>query len=1054
MKIRCLFIFFMAVAFASKAQTVTDSWANIGRNPYFMAIDASNNIYVTSFSTSTISKITPNGTVTPAWATVGAGPAGIVIDASGNLYTVNRTAKTISKITPSSDGSSGTVTQFASLGGNEAYTISIDASGNLYAPFVSTNKIAKITSAGSANLSWVTFGDGSKPFSVIFDASGNLYSANASNSTVHKINSSGTILTTWTLATGSNFQLMTFDAAGNLYIACDGTSSVSKITPSGIATAAWATLTGKPAGIVSDANGNIFTANGNTSTISKISPDGTVTQTFASLVAGASPFNLIKDASGNLYTTNLGNNTVSKISYLPSVSITSSASGAICAGTSVTFTANAQNFTSTPTYQWYKNGTAISGEISASYTTSTLANADQIYVTATPGFTSGSVSTSNLIANFDAANYTTTSTRWNDLSTSANHMDFYTNTSYSTLKTATYSTDGGGSLILNNNSVYGKTINNTGISGNGGKTMSTWVKFDAADRDWTSIASIGQYGAFAALFELFGLKNGSGYSLWLVYDGGIVQGTSIIPLNTWANLTIRANGSNLSIIVNGVLDINGTQALSTTNSPIYLGAPKNRSNGGWDDNLRGRISTLSLYNAALSDQTILDNYNATKGRYTAAPGYTSNTLVSSINASPATPTITVTGDACANKTTLTTTSGLTAYAWFKDDVAISTTNTNTYSPATAGDYKVQVTSGSCSSTSTATTIYTCGRTANGSMRAISSPTTLVSQEGGINFGTGVSEVGATVNATGISTTLGTIGATTAVVNGVISPTNAISASVGVVYSTDINFGTSTNTTIQSNVVAGTYTSSISGLSAVTTYYAKAYVTNRAGTTYGSVVNFTTAAAPLTVGSIYGGGIVFYILQSGDNGYDANVQHGLIAPFNSISRQSTNPLPPIVESQIGKTAATISGALNNGTLLGRTNTDAIIANQGSTGTYAALYCRNYANPTSKTFNGVSYTFPVYTDWYMPSIIEINKFRAYVWGTHPSRGVYVSYGNNLFYYNGTSGNGNDYAWGKYLSSTMTGQRYKLYYLESGNEDGSAAYNGWTESDRLVVMPIRSF
>jgi hypothetical protein len=221
-----------------------------------------------------------------------------------------------------------------------------------------------------------------------------------------------------------------------------------------------------------------------------------------------------------------------------------------------------------------------------------------------------------------------------------------------------------------------------------------------------------------------------------------------------------------------------------------------------------------------------------------------------------------------------------------------------------------------------------------------------------------------------------------------------------------------------------------------------------------VVSFTTAVAPLTVGSVYGGGIVFYILQSGDNGYDANVQHGLIAPFNSISRQSTNPLPPIVESQIGLNAATISGALNNGTLLGKANTDAIIANQGSTGTYAALYCRNYANPTSKIFNSVTYTFPVYNDWYMPSIIELNKFRAYVWSLHPSRGSYTNYGGTIIYYNGTSGNGNDYAWGKYLSSTMTGQRYKLYYLESGNEDGSAAYNGWTEFDRLVVMPIRSF
>jgi hypothetical protein len=340
------------------------------------------------------------------------------------------------------------------------------------------------------------------------------------------------------------------------------------------------------------------------------------------------------------------------------------------------------------------------------------------------------------------------------------------------------------------------------------------------------------------------------------------------------------------------------------------------------------------------------------------------------------------------------------------------------------------------------------------MVALTNASSIISLEGGANFGTGKDITGKIYNTTSFTTTSGTIGSTTAVLGGVISTTNAVTSSIGIMYSTDANFGTYSTTTIQSNITAGTYTSTISGLLSSTNYHAKSFIVNKAGTSYGTVVSFTTAAAPLTVGSVYGGGIVFYILQSGDNGYDANVQHGLIAPFNSISRQSTNPLPPIVESQIGLNAATISGATSDGTLFGKTNTDAIIANQGSTGTYAALYCRNYANPTSKTFNSVAYTFPVYNDWYMPSIVELNKFRAYVWSLHPSRGSYTNYGGTLIYYNGTSGNGNDYAWGKYLSSTMTGQRYKLYYLESGNEDGSAAYNGWTEFDRLVVMPIRSF
>ncbi len=417
------------------------------------------------------------------------------------------------------------------------------------------------------------------------------------------------------------------------------------------------------------------------------------------------------------------------------------------------------------------------------------------------------------------------------------------------------------------------------------------------------------------------------------------------------------------------------------------------------------------------------------------------------------PAITMEGDACINKTTLSTPAGF-SYVWYKDNVAISNTNSNTYLPTTAGDYKVQVTSGSCSTQSAATTISTCGVTADGRMQAITTPTTLVSHEGGVNFGTGVSELGTTVNATGISTSLGTVGATTAVVSGVISATNARTTSIGVIYSTDSNFGTYSTSSTQSNVAAGTYASTLTGLSSLTNYYAKAFITNKAGTSYGPVVSFTTSSPQKAVGDVYQGGIIFYVLQSGDSGYDASVQHGLIAPFNSISRMSTNPLPPIIESQIGKFAATISGAQADGLLVGKTNTDAIIANQGSTGTYAALYCRNYANPTSKTFNSVTYTFPVYNDWYLPTIAEINKFRAYVWGTHPSRGTYTNYGSTVIYYTGTSGNGNDYAWGKYLSSSMTGQNYKLYYLESGNQDGSTAYNGWSENDRLVVMPIRSF
>ena len=532
------------------------------------------------------------------------------------------------------------------------------------------------------------------------------------------------------------------------------------------------------------------------------------------------------------------------------------------------------------------------------------------------------------------------------------------------------------------------------------------------------------------------------YTINLLGGCGTVSATGSFTVIQNSIALTSASGTDAQTICTNSAMTNLTYSTTGATGASFSGLPTGVT-GSWNSN----SITISGTPTSTGNASFTITLTGGCGTVTATGSLT-------VNASPAVPVLTVLGDGCINKTTLSTPAGLTSYAWYKDNAPISGAISNTYSPTTASDYKVQVTSGSCSTMSAATTIAVCGVTADGRMRAITSPTTLVSHEGGVNFGTGVSELGTTVNATGISTTLGTIGATTAVVGGVISSTNARTTSIGVIYSTDSNFGTYSTSSTQSNVAAGTHAITLTSLSSLTNYYAKAFITNKAGTSYGAVVSFTTTSPPKAVGDVYQGGIIFYVLQSGDSGYDANVQHGLIAPFNSISRQSTNPLPPIIESQIGKFAATISGAQADGLLVGKTNTDAIILNQGSTGTYAALYCRNYANPTSKTFNSVTYTFPVYTDWYMPSIAEINKFRAYVWGTHLSRGLYTNYGNNVIYYNGTSGNGNDYAWGKYLSSTMTGQNYKLYYLESGNQDGSTAYNGWSENDRLVVMPIRSF
>jgi hypothetical protein len=205
-------------------------------------------------------------------------------------------------------------------------------------------------------------------------------------------------------------------------------------------------------------------------------------------------------------------------------------------------------------------------------------------------------------------------------------------------------------------------------------------------------------------------------------------------------------------------------------------------------------------------------------------------------------------------------------------------------------------------------------------------------------------------ATVASTITSTITSSTAILGGVLSSTGGATTTIGIMYSTASDFGTSTSTIINSNAVAGTYTTTISGLSAVTTYHAKAYATNTAGTTYGPTISFSTAAAPVVLGSSYGGGKVFYIFQPGDQGYVAGETHGLIA---ATVEQSTG-----ISWNNGLEITT--GATGTAIGTGLSNTNTIITIQGA-GSYAAKICADYTVTVGQV---------TYDDWYLPSKDELN------------------------------------------------------------------------------------
>lgn len=639
------------------------------------------------------------------------------------------------------------------------------------------------------------------------------------------------------------------------------------------------------------------------------------------------------------------------ISNAQTVSITSSASGSICSGTSVTFTATPSGYT-TPSYQWYKNEIAISGETGATYTTTSLTNNDLIYVTAkdlNPP-SGGSITTNGLIVQLDASDPTsyTSGTTWADKKGNANGA-----------------INGAVSYVSNGSASY--------FSFPGANNDYIKSSLNQAIKDFTIVFQP-DFSSFnySGGHTLFSKGPGVDYSMrfWSYNFSGLSNPNASV----WGapNLSTNPNdwlGTN-SLFLNGVNNqtdfaplvygwnvlggAGGTNGSGFGNFPYCLGA------GTAGRSFQGKIAVVLFYDRTLTSAEQQQNFDALKSRF----AFASNAIITNVNASPSIPAITVTGDACINKTTLSTPSGITSYSWSKDNVAITGATSNTYKPTVAGVYKVLVSNGTCSTTSSATTINTCGVTADGKMVSVANASSLLSSEGGANFGTTMDEVGKILNTTGLTTTTGTIAATTAVLGGIISATNAVTSSIGVIYSTDANFGTYSSSTMQSNVASGTYTTTITGLTSETTYYAKSFVVNKAGTSYGPVVSFTTPARPVAVGDSYRGGIVVYIAGPSDPGYDANTTHGLIAAKVDLGSMNWN---------YGSRAYVSDNFFGAG--IG--NTAIIIAQAGTSGgNYAAKACDNYS--VTETVGGITTT---YDDWYLGSVYEIQKMlvnRSYLTG----------------------------------------------------------------------------
>ncbi len=324
-------------ALAPAAPTFLYAWGGPGAapglfgSPFYVATDASGNVYVPDPYNNRVQKFDPLGSFLGQWGSGGTGtgqfnaPTGVAIDASGNVYITDYFNNRVQKF----DANGSYLLQWGTAGSgldqfNGPEGIAVDPGGNVYVGDYGNNRVEKFSALGVYLAQWGAAGAGSGQFNgpegIAVDASGNVLVVDSHGNRVERFTSGGAYLGQWGGAGSGNGQFnyagaVAVDPVGNIYVADVNNARVQKFDRTGAYLAQWGTPGSGNGqfnglfGVAVDVEGNVYTTEDVADRIQKFSGAGApftqgapgFLQAWGSAGAGAGQFSLPSGVAGASY---------------------------------------------------------------------------------------------------------------------------------------------------------------------------------------------------------------------------------------------------------------------------------------------------------------------------------------------------------------------------------------------------------------------------------------------------------------------------------------------------------------------------------------------------------------------------------------------------------------------------------------------------------------------------------------------------------------------------------------------------------------------------------